>query len=102
MSAAALKSATRWTVPPHTPAPNAPPTEAEEKPLLVLRPNADGLVDLIAAAEPTPPAEAVPNPFRARWHPPIPAQESILKVEAILLAGRPEDASVCLSGRIYS
>ena len=73
--------------------PDAPP--------LVIRPDADGVLD-VAAAMQARSYDAIPNPFRIRYRPVPPIREVPLVITAVLIPARPEDASVVINGQLYS
>jgi hypothetical protein len=75
--------------PPPGPAPN------------VILPDGEGVLDL-AAAQMAQTFDAIPNPFRVRYRPPPPVREVTLVISAVLIPGRPEDASAIINGRLYS
>lgn len=72
-------------------------------PPIPVAPNADGLVDLtgIGAGAPAP-DDGLPNPFRVRYHPPVPAREFPLEVASVLLGDPGSEASAIVNGDVVS
>jgi hypothetical protein len=67
----------------------------------VILPDGEGVLDL-AAAQMAQTFDAIPNPFRVRYRPAPPVREVALVISAVLIPGRPEDASAVINGRLYS
>jgi hypothetical protein len=79
--------------------PLPPPSQAENTVLIV--PDADGVLDESAVAD-VEVHESLRNPFRVRFHPPLPMRDVRLDIESILVsAGRGRDA-VVINGCLYS
>lgn len=91
MSAASLTA-----VPAAAPAPPPAPADA-------LKPDARGLIDIpgfLAAREARADLEAVPNPFRCRFHPPPPADDHDFSVSAILRAPGAGSGACVINGSV--
>ncbi len=88
---------------PRAPCPLAPAPERNggpEAPVIV-RPNADGVLDITGVGETEIP-ESISNPFRVRYHPQLQVREAPLAIESVLIGGRGENSSVVINGEIYS
>ncbi len=69
------------------------------EPLISLAPNADGLVDLTGIGR-TEATDAIPNPFRLRYHPAGATREFHLAIDSVLIGDRPQDAAAIINCRI--
>jgi hypothetical protein len=98
---AELVVSTSCSLPPPAEVPIPAPEYSEPLPPVLVAPNADGLIDLATLNLPEA-GEALPNPFRIRWHPPTTTREAILTVESVLVQNRADSACVCINGRIFS
>jgi hypothetical protein len=67
----------------------------------VILPDADGVLDIAAAVQARS-FDAIPNPFRVRDRPAPLIREVPLVISAVLIPGRPEDASAIVNGRLCS
>jgi hypothetical protein len=92
--------------PKHEPPPARPPVPALPRPaepeqLVVITPDPDGVLDesaLPVLEEP----DAIPNPFRVRYHPPLPMRDVRVGIDSILIgAGSGQDCAV-INGKLYS
>jgi hypothetical protein len=79
-----------------------PPPAAPPRPNLgVLKPNAQGVIDLIAA-EPPPEIEPIPNPFRDRPAAALSTREVPVLVSAVLAGGEPGQDCGIINGQLVS
>jgi hypothetical protein len=76
---------------------DAPPSAGPN----IILPDGEGVLDL-AAAQMAQTFDAIPNPFRVRYRPAPAVREVTLVISAVLIPGRPEDASAVINGRLYS
>ena len=67
---------------------------------LLILPNRQGVLDAAAIAQAEIP-EALPNPFRIRWHPPQTVRDWQLILSGVLVGATPDKTSVCLNGGLY-
>ena len=78
----------------------APLASAADGPVVVL-PNADGVLDLAGAIQ-AQVLDAVPNPFRVRYHPAAQICEVPVEISAVLIGTDPTEASAIINGKLYS
>jgi hypothetical protein len=74
---------------------------AADEPLVVVVPNADGVLDLAGAVQ-AQIADATPNPFRVRYHPELPNAELPLAISAVLIGRSPAEPSAIVNGQLCS
>jgi hypothetical protein len=77
----------------------APANSAETAPAVVL-PNADGVLDLAGAIQ-AQAFDAIPNPFRNRYHPALQIQELPLAITVVLVGPPPAVPSARINGELY-
>jgi hypothetical protein len=77
-----------------------PAAAAPEAPIVVLA-NADGVLDLAGAIQ-AQTFDAIPNPFRNRYHPAPQIREVPLAITAVLIGRPPAMASAIVNGQLYS
>jgi hypothetical protein len=78
----------------------APAVPAETAPAVVL-PNADGVLDLAGAIQ-AQAFDAIPNPFRNRYHPARQILELPLAITVVLVGPPPAVPSARVNGELYS
>jgi hypothetical protein len=91
------KGEPRPIAPPALPPPPIPPRSN----LGVLKPDAQGVIDLVAA-EPPPEIEPIPNPFRVRAAAVLPAREVPILVSAVMAAAETGQSCGIINGQLVS
>jgi len=88
---------------PLAPCPAAPAParhDSQDAPVIV-RPNADGVLDLTGIGETEDPGR-ISNPFRVRYHPQLQFREVPLAIASVLVGDRGEEPSAIINGELYS
>jgi len=82
--------------PPVPPLPGPAPAD----PSVVIKPDADGVIDesAIGVVE----EESPINPFRVRYHPPLPMRDLHLGINSILIGTDRDTNAVVINGKLYS
>lgn len=101
MTVAEILALERTSLPmPRAPVPKLPrPAPAEE--LVVITPDADGILDETRTA-PAGNSDAIANPFRERYRPPLQMREVRVTIESIVIGRLPGENAAIISGRLYS
>jgi len=77
------------------------PAEGAPDAAIVVLPNADGVLDLAGAVQ-AQSFDALPNPFRNRYHPAPQIRELPLAITAVLIGRKPAEPSAIVNGQLYS
>jgi hypothetical protein len=87
------------TRPPVPPLPPPPPPAAES--LVVIMPDADGVLDESSVSSVEDDENPV-NPFRVRYHPPLPMRDIHMGINSILVGAGPGQNAAVIDGKAYS
>jgi hypothetical protein len=77
------------------------PAPAPQDPLVVIAPDADGVLDE-SAVDAVEDNETPTNPFRVRYHPPLPMRDLRLGINSILIGTDRDTNAAVINGKLYS